>query len=145
MRRPPLLTTWLGACVLALCGWQASVLAQSAPAVQAPTQASATVPAPATPAPAAAAAPKAPVQTFDSVLNPNAAEQAKRQQTQPGNNSPVWREVRSEKAHYTTDRGPEAGVLVQSGGETWRQRRNNQIIPLGGLLFLGALGAGLPA
>ena len=142
MRRPPLLTAWLAACAFALCGWQASVLAQSAPAVQAPAQASATVPPPAAPAPAAAA-PKAPVQTFDSVLNPNAAEQAKRQQTQPGNNSPVWREVRSEKSHYTTDRGVEAGVLVQSGGETWRQRRNNQIIPLGGLLFLGALGVGV--
>lgn len=77
------------------------------------------------------------------MLNPNAAEQAKRQQSQPGNNAPVWRDVRSEKAHYTTDRGLEAGVLVQSGGETWRQRRNNQLIPLGGLLFLGALGAGI--
>ena len=63
-------------------------------------------------------------QTFESVLNPNAAEQAKRQQTQPGNNAPVWRDVRSEKEHYTTARGPEAGVLIQSGGETWRERRN---------------------
>jgi formate dehydrogenase subunit gamma len=80
-------------------------------------------------------------QTFDSVLNPNAAEQAKRQQQQPGNNAPVWREVRSEKEHYTTDRGVEAGVLIQSGGETWRQRRNNQLIPVGGALFLAALAA----
>jgi formate dehydrogenase subunit gamma len=80
-------------------------------------------------------------QTFDSVLNPNAAEQAKRQQQQPGNNAPVWREVRSEKEHYTTARGVEAGVLIQSGGETWRQRRNNQLIPAGGALFLAALAA----
>ena len=89
------------------------------------------------------AAAKAPAQTFDSVLNPNAAEQVKRQQAQPGNNAPVWREVRSEKSHYTTAQGPEAGVLIQSGGETWRQRRNNQIIPVGGTLFLGALGVGI--
>ncbi len=80
-------------------------------------------------------------QTFDSVLNPNAAEQAKRQQQQPGNNAPVWREVRSEKEHYTTARGVEAGVLIQSGGETWRQRRNNQLIPAGGALILAALAA----
>ncbi len=80
-------------------------------------------------------------QTFDSVLNPNAGEQAKRQQQQPGNNSPMWRDVRSEKEHITTARGVEAGVLIQSGGETWRQQRNNQLIPLGGLLIAGALGA----
>ena len=150
MRRPPLLTAWLGVCALVLCGWHVSVLAQSAPAAPAaagsapaaqaqvaPTAQAATI------AQAAPTAPAAPAQTFDSVLNPNAAEQARRQQTQPGNNAPVWREVRSEKSHYTTDRGVEAGVLVQSGGETWRQRRNNQVIPLGGLLFLGALGAGV--
>ena len=80
-------------------------------------------------------------QTFDSVINPQAAEQAKRQQSQPGNNAPLWREVRSEKEYTTTARGVEAGVLVQSAGETWRQRRNNQLIPLGGLLIAGALGA----
>lgn len=79
-------------------------------------------------------------QTFDSVLNPNAAEQARQQRSQPGNNAPVWREVRSEKEHYTTATGPEAGVLIQSGGETWRQQRNNQLIPLGGLIFAGVFG-----
>ena len=80
-------------------------------------------------------------QTFDSVLNPNASEQAQRQQQQPGNNAPVWRDVRSEKEHFTSTRGVEAGVLMQSGGETWRQQRNNQLIPLGGLLLAGVLGA----
>lgn len=82
-------------------------------------------------------APRQGTQTFESVLNPNAAEQAKRQQAQPGNNAPMWRDVRSEKEHYTTARGPEAGVLIQSGGETWRERRNNQLIPLGGAVFAG--------
>ncbi len=80
-------------------------------------------------------------QTFDSVLNPNAGQQAQRQQQQPGNNAPMWRDVRSEKEHFTSTRGVEAGVLMQSGGETWRQQRNNQLIPLGGLLLAGALGA----
>ena len=149
MRRPPFLTAWLAAFALTLCVAQPSVLAQgvAAPAqsgapgaAAAPAQAASAPVTPAAPAPASS---KVPMQTFDSVLNPNAAEQAKRQQTQPGNNAPVWRDVRSEKSHYTTDRGIEAGVLVQSGGETWRQRRNNQIIPIGGLLFLGALGVGI--
>jgi formate dehydrogenase subunit gamma len=84
--------------------------------------------------------PKKGQETFDSVLNPNAAEQAKRQREQPLNNSPVWKDVRSERAHTTTAQGVEAGVLMQAGGETWRQRRNNQLIPLGGALFVGVLG-----
>ena len=120
------MTAWLVA--FALTGFAGIAWSQSQPAA-----------APAPPATPAKAAP----QTFDSVLNPNAAEQAKRQQAQPGNNAPVWRDVRSEKPYYTTDRGVEAGVLIQSGGETWRQRRNNQIIPIGGALFLGAVGIGL--
>lgn len=89
----------------------------------------------------AQAQPQKGAQTFDSVLNPNAAEQAQRQQQQPGNNSPMWRDVRSEKEHFTSTRGVETGVLMQSGGETWRQQRNNQLIPLGGLLLAAALGA----
>lgn len=59
-------------------------------------------------------------------------DQAVRQQIQPLNNAPVWRDVRSEKEHYTTARGPEAGVLIQSGGETWRAYRNNYIVRYGG-------------
>ena len=110
MRRQALLGAWLAAL---LCTQAAPLaLAQNPAAPASPAQT-------ATPAQAAAPAPAAPakpLQSFDSVLNPNAAEQARRQQVQPGNNSPVWREVRSEKSHYTTDRGPEAGVLIQSGG-----------------------------
>ncbi len=61
-----------------------------------------------------------------------ALDQAVRQQTQPGNNAPVWRDVRSEKEHTTTATGPEAGVLVQSGGETWRAWRNHYVVRYGG-------------
>jgi formate dehydrogenase subunit gamma len=68
-----------------------------------------------------------------------AAEQALRQQTQPGNNAPVWRDVRSEKEHFTTTRGREAGVLIQSGGETWRTWRNNRVIPVVGWLLAGVV------
>jgi formate dehydrogenase subunit gamma len=67
-------------------------------------------------------------------------QQQQRQVTQPGNNAPVWREVRSGEAHYTTDKGREAGVLVQSAGETWRQIRNGPVTFYGGwLLVLVAL------
>ena len=124
MRRPLHARVWFAALALALAA--SAGLAQNQPA--APAQAS------------PAAQPAKPQQNFDSVLNPNAAEQVKRQQQQPGNNSPVWKEIRSEKSFYTTAQGPEAGVLIQSGGETWRQRRNNQLIPFGGALFAGVFG-----
>ena len=138
MRRQALIGVWLAAFALAAStgALTGTVLAQTQPAAPPANQAATATP----PPPAAAVPAKAAVQTFDSVLNPNAAEQAKRQPVQPGNNAPVWRDVRSEKPHYTTDRGIEAGVLIQSGGETWRQRRNNQMIPIGGAIFLGVLG-----
>lgn len=65
-----------------------------------------------------------------------AAEQAARQQTQPGNNAPVWRDVRSEQPHFTTTKGRETGVLIQSGGETWRAMRNGWVIPAMGWLLV---------
>lgn len=65
-------------------------------------------------------------------------EQAARQQTQPGNNAPVWRDVRGgDNANQTTQvRGIESSVLVQSGGETWRQLRNGPITVYGGWLLV---------
>jgi formate dehydrogenase subunit gamma len=63
-------------------------------------------------------------------------EQQKRQMTQPGNNAPVWREVRSGQENYTTVKGREAGVLVQSAGETWRQIRNGPVTFYGGWLVI---------
>jgi len=122
--------------------------AQAQPAAPAATQPAAQV-APAAapavvaaPAPAAAAAgqpaqspPVQGLQTFDTRLNPQAAEEALRQKRQPGNNAPVWREVRSGEPQYTSIPGREVGVLIQSGGQTWRERRNNQLIPAGALVF----------
>ena len=56
--------------------------------------------------------------------------QAQRQQVQPGNNAPVWREVRKEgQEHYTSIKGRETGVLIQTLGETWRELRNGWIVP----------------
>src|SRR5512135_2672284 len=62
--------------------------------------------------------------------------QAQRQQVQPGNNAPVWREVRSGKAGITTVQGRETGVLVQSEGQTWRKLRNGPITLYGGWLVV---------
>ncbi|KPK18416.1 MAG: hypothetical protein AMJ67_10200 [Betaproteobacteria bacterium SG8_41] len=62
-----------------------------------------------------------------------ASTQAQRQETQPLNNAPVWRDVRSGTPGVTTVQGVETGVLVQSGGETWRQIRE-PIAFWGGLL-----------
>ena len=63
--------------------------------------------------------------------------QAERQQTQPYNNAPVWRDVRKEgQEHFTTVKGREAGVLVQSAGETWRQIRNGPVTVWGGFALI---------
>lgn len=68
--------------------------------------------------------------------NPEAQAQQERRQTQPGNNAPVWREVRSGDAGYTSLPGREMGVLVQSAGETWRQIRNGPVTFYGGWLVV---------
>ena len=74
-------------------------------------------------------APAAPQSQEDRVK-----EQQQRAVTQPGNNAPVWREVRSGQSPYTnsTVKGRETEVLVQSWGETWRQIRNGPVTFYGG-------------
>ena len=68
----------------------------------------------------------------------------RRQITQPGNNAPVWRDVRSGEPAYTSIKGRETDVLIQptlqlrsrvTGGETWRLFRNGVITPIGGWLL----------
>lgn len=68
-----------------------------------------------------------------------AQAQAQRQETQPLNNAPFWREVRrgEDNPYQTTQvRGQETNVLVQSSGETWRQLRNGPITIYGGWLIV---------
>jgi len=72
-----------------------------------------------------------------------AQEEAQRQLAQPGNNAPLWREVRSGEPQATTVRGVETGVLIQSNGQTWRALRP-YLVSAGGLLLalaIGVLGA----
>lgn len=65
-----------------------------------------------------------------------ARAQQQQQQTQPLNNAPVWREVRSEDAGFVTIKTPEAGVLIQSEGMLWRALRNGPVTFYGGVLLL---------
>jgi len=71
----------------------------------------------------------------------SAQQQAQRQLTQPGNNAPVWRDVRKGENPYQTTqvRGVETNVLVQSQGETWRQIHNGPLPLYGGLLLIAML------
>ena len=80
---------------------------------------------------------------------------AERGQVQPGNNAPMWRAVGQGVTGYISlpkSQAPEAGNLIQpfvqypgsrlaSAGESWRQVRNNIIIPYGAALLLIAVGA----
>jgi formate dehydrogenase subunit gamma len=67
-------------------------------------------------------------------------EQQQRQVTQPGNNAPVWRQVREEaKEHFTSIKGRETGVLVQSWGDTWRRIRNGPVTFWGGWLVVAVV------
>jgi formate dehydrogenase subunit gamma len=77
-----------------------------------------------------------------------AKDQQQRTVNQPGNNSEVWREVRSGQPNYTSIPGREVGVLVQqqarfpsqenmtTAGEAWRKFRNGPIIFYGGWLIV---------
>jgi len=80
----------------------------------------------------------------------SAKQQAERQLTQPGNNAPVWREIRSGDPAYTSIKGQEVNVLIQptmklpgqpalTGGEAWRLFRNGLITPIGGWLLAGVV------
>lgn len=62
--------------------------------------------------------------------------QAQRQQTQPLNNAPTWRAVRSGENHTTQVRGRETGVLIQASGETWRWLRNGPVSVFFGVLLI---------
>jgi len=67
-----------------------------------------------------------------------AQQQQQRRLDQPGNNAPVWRDVRKEgsQENYTSVKGREANVLVQSAGNTWRQIRNGPVTFYGGWLIV---------
>jgi len=75
-------------------------------------------------------------------------DQQKRTVDQPGNNAPVWRDVRSGAPNYTSTQGRETGVLIQqqarfpgqesmtTAGEAWRKFRNGPVTFYGGWLVV---------
>jgi formate dehydrogenase subunit gamma len=84
---------------------------------------------------------------------PEAAQDTAKQQQkssvdQPGNNAPVWREVRSGQPNYSSIPGRESGVLIQpaarfpgqdamtTAGEAWRKFRNGPVTFFGGWLLV---------
>jgi formate dehydrogenase subunit gamma len=89
-----------------------------------------------------------PVQPFAGIASENifnvprrdvaseARSQQERSVTQPGNNAPVWREVNSDQAHYSSLPAREAGVLIQRTGQQWRLVRNGVITVWGGWLLV---------
>jgi formate dehydrogenase subunit gamma len=91
---------------------------------------------------AAAQQPAAPLTNPGNL--PSASEaaqlQQQRQETQPLNNGPVWKVIRSGEPKYTrtTVVGRETDVLIQSEGQTWRAARV-PIATLGGFLFVAGL------
>ena len=72
-----------------------------------------------------------PAVAADAPAQPAAQEQAKGKHNQ----AQLWRDARSGQAGLTTVRGPETGVLILSGGETWRELRNGPITLYGGILL----------
>jgi formate dehydrogenase subunit gamma len=75
--------------------------------------------------------------------NSGPVAEAQRQQTQPLNNAPVWREIRSGTPATTTVTGRETNVLIQSRGETWRALRVPVVFWGGVLVALAILGLAL--
>ena len=75
-------------------------------------------------------------------------EQQQRRLEQPGNNAPVWRDVKSGEQTYASVPGREVTVLVQpparflgqsamvTAGEAWRQFRNGPVTFYGGWLVV---------
>ena len=51
---------------------------------------------------------------------------------QPYNNAPVWKAVRGSVEGYASIPAPEAGVLIQDGGQNWRALRNGTFSIIGG-------------
>jgi formate dehydrogenase subunit gamma len=77
--------------------------------------------------------------------------QQQRSVNQPGNNSEVWREVRSGESHFTSVPGREMGVLQQqqarfpgqdqmsTAGEAWRKFKNGPVTFWGGWLLVAVI------
>ncbi|MCC7080864.1 MAG: formate dehydrogenase subunit gamma [Burkholderiales bacterium] len=66
-------------------------------------------------------------------------QQQQRRSEQPGNNAPVWREIRSGQPQFNSVPGRESGVLIVSSGQTWRALRDGPIMRYGGWLLVAVV------
>src|SRR5229473_1906978 len=67
------------------------------------------------------------------------AQQTLPEPSRSGNNADMWRGVRQGVQGYVSIPNPQAGVLVQSEGENWRNWRNGPISTYGTWLLLGII------
>jgi formate dehydrogenase subunit gamma len=61
----------------------------------------------------------------------------------PNPGAELWREVRQrdhEVRGMTQVQGPDAGVLINTSGDEWRDFRRQRLVPIGGWMLLGAAG-----
>jgi formate dehydrogenase subunit gamma len=77
--------------------------------------------------------------SVDPAMRDLSQEQQKRAIVQPGNNSPVWREVRAGQPAYASVPGREMNVLVQNEGQEWRALRNGFWVIVSGWAVVGML------
>ena len=61
-----------------------------------------------------------------------AKQEQQRAVTQPYNNAPVWQSARGAVEGYVSIPAPDAGVLIQDGGQNWRALRNGWFSVIGG-------------
>ena len=80
-------------------------------------------------------------QSSGPVLPP--AELAKQEQQravqQPYNNAPIWQNARGAVEGYVNIPAPEAGVLIQDGGQNWRALRNGVFATTAGWAIVGMM------
>jgi formate dehydrogenase subunit gamma len=70
---------------------------------------------------------------------PVLAQSSPPEPTRGGNNAEMWRSVRQGTQGYVSIPNKQAGVLVQSEGEAWRNLRNGPLSTYGSWLLLGTI------
>jgi formate dehydrogenase subunit gamma len=68
--------------------------------------------------------------------DPRVQAQQQREETQPLNNAPVWRDIRSGQSGYIAMKGQEYGEAIMDSGETWREFRQGPLTVWGGWLIV---------
>src|SRR5919198_1829647 len=67
----------------------------------------------------------------------SAAAEAQREVVQPGNNQPFWLNVEAGRFGVTNAQNIDAGVLINTGGETWRRLHEGPFPFYGAIWLIG--------